>query len=352
MTLFRQPPSSICILRLSAIGDVCNTVAAVKAIQRQWPSTEIVWVTGHLESKLISDLEGIKVVTFDKSGGWKAYINLWKALRNYHFDALLHMQYALRASLATLGIKSRYKLGFDSSRSQDFQTLFTNIKVPSPNTMHVLDGLLAFGKTLGITNMQPVWGLHYSSTDLEWASKHISNEKPNLVVVPAASKSYKNWNASGYQDVINHALGHGWNVLLAGSPARVELELAQEIQGGLNESVTDLVGKSSLKEMLAIIDKADLIIAPDTGPTHMANTMTTPVIGLYAHHNPNRTGPYRYLDYVVSAYEEAILEETGKDLTQLNWRARAKDKNAMNRISSDSVIKMFDKVTQELNLLQ
>lgn len=102
--------------------------------------------------------------------------------------------------------------------------------------------------------------------------------------------------------------------------------------------------------MLALIDKADLVIAPDTGPTHMANAMNTPVIGLYAHHNPQRTGPYQYRHYVVSAYEEAILAETGKTPSELNWRARVKDKTAMQRIKPQQVIAMFDKVVADLHL--
>jgi len=86
--------------------------------------------------------------------------------------------------------------------------------------------------------------------------------------------------------------------------------------------------------MLALLDLADLVIAPDTGPTHMANAMNTPVLGLYAHHNPQRTGPYQYRDYVVSAYEEALFAETGKTKDQVSWRTRVKDKQAMQRIQA------------------
>lgn len=350
MSLFTSPPQSICVLRLSAIGDVCNTIAAVQAIQRQWPNTEIVWITGKLEAHLIGDLNGIKVVVFDKKQGWAGYKQLWQQLKGYHFDALLHMQYAIRASIATLGIKAKYKLGFDKLRSQDGQTLFTNVKVPSPDSMHVLDGLLAFGTTLGVTDVSPSWQLNYSEQDANWANAQLANNKPNLVIVPAASKAYKNWTATGYAEVIQHAQKHNWNIILAGSPAPIEIALANEVETQLTHTVCNLVGQSSLKEMLALLDKADLVIAPDTGPTHMANAMNTPVIGLYAHHNPQRTGPYQYRQYVVSAYEEAILAETGKSAEQLNWRARVKDKHAMQRIKPQQVIAMFDKVTTELNL--
>jgi heptosyltransferase I len=350
MPLFESAPKSICVLRLSAIGDVCNAVAVVQAIQSQWPETKITWITGKLEAQLIGDLPNINVIIFDKKQGWQGYKQLWAQLKGQQFDALLHMQYAFRASIATLGIKARYKLGFDAQRSQDFQSLFTNKKVPSPTGFHVLDGMLAFAKYLGVKDIEPKWSLTYSNDDLEWALSHLTSGKRNLVIVPGASKAYKNWHADGYADVIHHAQQQGWNIILAGSPAQVEVDLANQIEAKLTTTITNLVGLSSLKQMLALLDKCDLVIAPDTGPAHMANAMSTPVIGLYAHHNPKRTGPYCYQDYVVSAYEQAIKEETGKELSELSWRTRVKDKSAMNRIQSEQVITMFDKIVDDFKL--
>lgn len=351
MTLFSSAPKSICVLRLSAIGDVCNTVAAVQAIQRAWPTTAITWITGKLEAQLIDDLPGIDVVVFDKNRGWRAYRDLWNQLKGQQFDALLHMQYALRASVATLGIKARYKLGFDANRAQDFQTLFTNVKVPSPQAPHVLDGLRAFGTHLGVTDMTPRWHIPYSGSDRQWAQQALSPDQKNLVIVPAASKAYKNWTAEGYADVIHHAQTLGFHITLAGSPAKVEVDLATAVERRLSQPVTNLVGQSSIKQMLALLDRAELVIAPDTGPAHMANAMNTPVIGLYAHHNPDRTCPYQYREYVVSAYDEAIQAEHHKPVSELDWRTRVKDTHAMQRITSDQVIAMLDKAVQDFSIL-
>ncbi|MBM4839515.1 glycosyltransferase family 9 protein [Vibrio parahaemolyticus] len=346
--MFTSAPSSLCILRLSAIGDVCNTIATVQAIQKQWPTTQITWITGKLEAQLLAAIEGVEVIVFDKKAGLDGYKALWKQLKGREFDALLHMQYAIRASVATLGIKAKYKLGFSSDRSQDFQTLFTNVKVPSPQSLHVADGLMAFAHQIGIPNTELDWALSYSTQDQEWAESHVSCDNPNLLIVPGASKAYKNWNAEGYIDVIHHARAQGWNVILAGSPAQVELDLADAIQSRLEEPCLNLVGQSSILQMLALIDKVDMVIAPDTGPAHMASAMNTPIIGLYAHHNPVRVGPYRYLQYAVSVYEEVILAETGKTSQQLSWRTRAKDEKAMNRITSKQVITMFNQVVEDL----
>ncbi len=110
--------------------------------------------------------------------------------------------------MATLGIKAKYKLGFSSDRSQDFQTLFTNVKVPSPSSLHVADGLMAFANQIGVPQSELTWSLSYSEQDACWAETKLSKtqrqtDKPNLLLVPGASKAYKNWNAEGYVDVIN-----------------------------------------------------------------------------------------------------------------------------------------------------
>ena len=105
MPLFQTPPSSICILRLSAIGDCCHALALVRVIQRAWPETRITWVTGKIEATLFADLPGVEVIPFDKSKGWRGYRDLWRTLKGRKFDALLHLQAALRASIATLGIR-------------------------------------------------------------------------------------------------------------------------------------------------------------------------------------------------------------------------------------------------------
>ena len=139
MALFTAPPRSICILRLSAIGDVCHAISVVQAIQAHWPSTEITWVSGKIEAQLIGDLPGIKVVVFDKKAGWAGMKAVWKALKGQKFDALLHMQAALRASALSLGIKARYRIGFSKNRTKEGQWLFTNRHLPSTESFHVLD---------------------------------------------------------------------------------------------------------------------------------------------------------------------------------------------------------------------
>jgi heptosyltransferase I len=349
MAIFSKAPGSICILRLSAIGDVCNVAAVVQMIQAEWPNTKITWIMGSLEAQLLSDIPNVEVIFFNKKLGFKGYLQIWKELSCRHFDALLHMQTALRASIVSLGVKATHRLGFDHQRSSDMQSLFINHKVNSPESMHVLDGFKAFAETLGVKSRPLSWNFPISEQNTQWALEKLGGKK-SVIVVPAASKAYKNWTAQGYAEVIKHIQSKGFQVILAGSPAKIEIDLADNIVQLSNNKLVNLVAKSSLKEMLALLQQAKLVIAPDTGPAHMAVAVDTPVIGLYAHHNPQRTGPYKYRDYVVSVYQESIEAETGKKLLDLSWRSRVKNPLAMQRILSESVIQMFEKSAIDFSL--
>ncbi|USH02596.1 glycosyltransferase family 9 protein [Grimontia kaedaensis] len=351
MALFSTAPQSLCILRLSAIGDVCNAVAAVQAIQTQWPKTKITWIAGKAEAALLTPLlPNVTVIAFDKKQGFKGMKAVWQSLKGQKFDALLHMQSAIRASLLSIGIKAKYRLGFDKVRASDLQSFFTNIKVTSPQSPHVLDGFMAFTETLGLQPQTPTWSLPIANEDLTWAKDQLSG-KPTLVVAPAASKAFKNWTAEGYAAVIAHALSKGFEVILAGGPGKIEVELGQAIERQLSQPVKNLIGKTTLLQLLALERHASLVLAPDSGPAHLANAVGTPVIGLYAHHNPARTGPYNWRHYVVSAYAEAIKAETGKTVDEVSWRTRVKDEDAMQRITIESVIARFDEVTEKEELL-
>lgn len=350
MALLDSPPTSLCLLRLSAIGDCCHAIALVQALQKQWPDCRMTWITGKAEANLLQLLPNVEIIVFDKSMGWRAYPQLWRTLKGRKFEVLLHMQAALRASIASLGIRAKYRLGFDKSRAKDGQWLFTNHKVAAHGE-HVVDGFMAFGQALGLTDLTPHWSFSIPEAEQRWAQTYQA-QQPLLLICPAASKAYKNWTAAGYAKLAEHAHSRGMKVILIGSPAAIERELAANICE-LTPSITEnLVGKTSLPQLLALIKVARLVVAPDTGPTHMATIVGTPVLGLYAHHNPARTGPYYCRNYVVSAYEEALLAETGKTAQQLPWRTRVKDANAMQRIQPEQVIAQFERMIDDLNLLQ
>ncbi|MET1254793.1 glycosyltransferase family 9 protein [Aliikangiella maris] len=348
-------PKSICLLRLSAIGDVCHAVATVQALQAKWPRLKITWIIGKVEYQLVKELPGVEFIVFDKKAGISAYFALKSALSNQQFDVLLHMQVALRASLATLFIRAKHKWGFDQRRAKEGQWLFTNQKVAPQDSPHVAEGFLAFAQALGVNkDYQLSWQMPMTAADEQWwlqQRQTLNLDHDYMVIVPAASKAERNWLAERYAQVADKMIEKNLKVVICGAPTSTELHLAEQIMqlsnNPLNNTLINLVGKTSLKQLLVVLKQAHFVLAPDTGPAHMAVTVDTPVVGLYAHSNPKRTGPYKYLHYVVSVYEKILLQQTGKRSGQLPWGTRVKGQLLMAEISVANVMEKIEQLLSD-----
>ncbi|MDF2179272.1 glycosyltransferase family 9 protein [Aliiglaciecola sp. CAU 1673] len=324
---------SICILRLSAIGDVCHAVAMVQRVRDQWPETAITWVIGKVEHQLIGDMPGIRFVVFDKKRGRQAYRDLKAELAQDYFDALLVMQVALRANLAAKQIRAKHKIGFDWQRSKEFHWLFTDKRIAPQRHAHVLDGFMAFADAIGVPKVdKPRWDIPISEADMAWAQAKRKELGPFIIISPAASKAERNWLPERYAAVANYLSEKGFAVVLCGGPAKLDRDSADGILQHTVAIREDLVGKTNLKQLLALLGQAELVIAPDTGPAHMATAVNTPVIGLYAHSNPRRTGPYLSQALVASVYDEIIAEQKDKPWDALPWGTRAKGPDLMARL--------------------
>lgn len=337
MALFASAPDSLCILRLSAIGDVCHAIAAVQAIQKEWPTTKITWIVGKIEAQLIFDLPNITIIPFDKKLGLKGMRNIWSQLKKQRFDALIHMQLALRSSLLTFGIKAKYRVGFNRKRAKEGQWLFTNKKIEDTASAHVLDSFYSFVEYLGVPKSPPVWNIPLSDNDFNFVANNISKEMPYVVISPAASKDERNWVTKRYAQLADWLVENNYQVVLCGSPNEREKKLGHDIQMFALSPITNLIGKTSLKQLAAVLNKADVVIAPDSGPVHIATTQNTPVVGLYGHSNPKRTGPYNSLPYVVSVYEQHVIQQHNIPINQLKWSTRVKGDHIMQDISIEMV---------------
>ena len=346
-----EQPNDICILRLSAIGDVCHAVSAVQAIQRHYPKAKISWVIGKVEAALLEGLPGVELVIFDKKQGISAYQKLRKTFKHKQFDVLLHMQVAFRANLVARFIPAKVKVGFDWHRAKEAHSLFINQSIEKQQQPHVLEGFMGFAQAIGAPDTAPQWQLPISDANSAVAVQYLDGLGKTLAIAPAASGTERNWLPERYAEVARHAHNQGFSIVLTGGPTELEQCLADEIMQYIDFPVLNLVGKTSLKELLCVLEQASLVIAPDTGPAHMAVTVGTPVIGLYAHSNPARTGPYLYQDYVLEVYHQNLKQQYGKTADKLPWGRRVKGVNLMEQITSESVIAMFDRVVEEQKLV-
>ncbi len=340
-------PDSICILRLSAIGDVTHALPVLRTLQHHWPQTRLTWIIGKNEHALVTEINGVEFITFDKSLGFGAYQDIRRKLADRRFDVLLHMQLSLRASITSLFIKADVKLGFDRERAKDLQWLFTNEKIyPSSTRQHVVDSFLEFPRRLGLKPVME-WNLPVSAAALENVRHMISGEK-FLCINPCAvakSRNWRNWTAEGYAEVADYAAEHhGMTVLLTGGPSADERNMADTIIAMCNHKPHNLVGRTTLPELVALLHLSRLVIAPDTGPAHIASALGTPVIGLYAATNPQRAGPYNFMKFVVNRYPHALHKYHGLEVGDAPWGKRIQNNACMRLIRPEDVTTMMDKV--------
>jgi heptosyltransferase I len=349
MTLpLTSPPDSLCILRLSAVGDISHTLPVVRTIQHAWPHTRLTWIIGKSEHSLVYDIPDIEFIVFDKKAGWRGYLAVRRHLRGRRFDALLHMQMSLRASMLSLFVHSPIKLGFDRERAKDLQWLFSNHKITYQPRQHVIDSFFGFSEALGITHKRLQWDIPIPDEARTSLQEHLPSRQAYLVISPCSSMAYRNWDAMRYAEVARYASEkYGLAIVLSGGPSAIEHEFARIITAHCRCPITNLIGKTTLKQLLALLQGAKLVIAPDAGPAHLANAVGTPVIGLYATTNPDRARPYNWPQLVVNRYPEAVHCKYGKAVEALPWGIRIRDSGTMSRISIEDVTAMLDKFMQE-----
>ncbi len=347
---FSNPPNSLCVLRLSAVGDVCHTLPVVRTIQATWPQTCITWIIGKTEASLVSDIPGIEFIIFDKSLGWRAYRSVKQALGGRRFDALLHMQMSLRSSLINRLVNTDIRLGFDRARAKDLQWLVNNHQIPTHSRQHVMDSLFGFAEALGITNRNLTWDIPVSQQDKDVVDALIPHDKPLLVISPCSSMSYRNWNARGYATVGDYAVDrYDTTVILSGGLSAIERQMGEQIERHMQHTPLNLIGKTNLKQLLYLLSKSTALLSPDSGPAHMATAVHTPVIGLYACTNPDRARPYFSATSTVNKYHDAVQKKYGKSASELPWGVRIRDAGTMDSISASDVTEKLNMIMNELS---
>ena len=338
----KNPPDSLCLLRLSAIGDVCHAVPVIRSLQTAWPDTRLTWIVGKTEHGLVGDIPGVEFIIFDKSAGWRAWRELRRRLQGRRFDVLLHMQMSLRASLASLAIPADIRLGFDRQRANDLQWLFTNARIPHVPRQHVLESFLEFPRALGIQDIELRWDIPVPEAARQQADNLVPDQ-PYAVISPCSAHAYRNWTVEGYAAIADH-LHERWEleVVLCGGNRPVEREYADAIARRCQRPPRDLVGRTDLKTLLAVLQGARLLVTPDSGPAHMGTAAGIPVVGLFAATNPDRARPYRSADLVVSRYAEAVLARYRRPVDELPWGIRVREPGTMARIPIAAVQAAID----------
>lgn len=339
-----RAPRSICLLRLSALGDVTHVLPLLHTLRRAWPDVALTWVIGRTEHRLLDGLPGVEFIVYDKASGLDDVRRLRRALAGRRFDALLQLQVAARANLLSALVKADRRIGYDRARSKDLHGLFVNERIAARDGMHVLEAIGSFCEPLGLRPDTVTWRMPVPDDAHEWARAQWPDDGlRTLMVSPCSSHALRNWRADRYAALAEHAVARGWRVVLCGGRSALERSTTDAIVATMQSPAIDLVGRDTLKQLPALLQRADLLVTPDSGPMHIANAMGAKVLGLHAATNPARSGPYSDRRFCVDRYDDAARKYLGKSADALPWGTRIERDGLMDLITVEDAIAAFER---------
>jgi heptosyltransferase-1 len=293
-------PKRILLIKPSAIGDVVHALPILKLVRKRWPGAHIAWLVtpgcaGLLEGHPLLN----EVILFDRrryGRGWrdpKSLVGLAGFsvdLRRSGFDLVLDLQGLFRSGWFTWLTKAPVRVGFANAR--EFAPLFYTHRVEvGDGDQHAIDRYLKLARAIGCEG-EVEFEFAVKDEDRASARALVGHDRPYAVLLPGTNWETKRWPVEKFGALVEPMKERfGLETVVAGGPDDVELG---ERIGGVN-----LAGRTSIKELVALIAGAELVIGNDSGPSHIAAAMGRPLVMMFGPTNPVRTGPYGRMESVV-----------------------------------------------------
>lgn len=298
----------MCVVLLTGLGDVVMGLPLANALKAQDPSRRITWVAEPMPSGALAHHPAVDdVVIYRKRDGLRGITALRRELAARQFDLTLNLQVYFKSVWPTVLSGAPERIGFGRDRARDGVWLFSNRRLPPRPRRHTADMFLEFAEHLGIDDPTVEWRLTLSDPEREEQRRFFAplRDRPIVAIVPASGMPPKDWLPGRFAaliDALEH--DHGFRTMLVGGPGERERRLAREITDRARAAPIQAMG-DNVRRLIWLIGGSDLVIAPDTGPVHIARAWDVPVIGLYGHTNPYRVGPYRaFEDLWVDRYTD------------------------------------------------
>ena len=346
---------SLCVLRLSALGDCCHALSVVQHLRVEFPDAKLCWIIGKTEYELFKGLEDVEFIIFDKSKRFSSLASTFLKLRSYRFDILLNLHASATANLVSLCVRANRKIGYDSERARDKQNWFCNESIqPRPN-QHVADAMMNFVRHLNIDASSASWTPLVLHPEEDLVKANIYGERLTCLISPCSSqgsgdKYNRSWPAENFVQLISFlSQKKSIHIIISGGSSATEKSYSDYFDSQkLGQNALNLIGKTSIREMASLIKLSDFVISPDSGPAHVATIMGKPVIGIYAMSNPDRSGPYNSRARVANRYPEALLRYNKKSVKESKWGKKIKDPAAMELVEISDVVEKVKELIEFL----
>ncbi len=296
--------ASILIILMGSIGDVARGLCLVSHIKNNMPKSRVTWLVEPLCAELVRLHPRIdKIIIFNRPRNVLGVWDLSKDLLREHFDISLDLQRHFKSGCFSLLSGAKRRIGFNRHNANEFNWIFNNEHINFiSNELPKLQHYLEFTKYLGLP--EPAFlDFGLSSLDERSAGSDIiaKIDKPFVAVVMGSSWESKDWFFEGYYRLVKEILfSKKIQVVLLGD--RSQVSAATELNEKIGSSnLINLVGKTSIKELVAVLNAAAAGVGPDSGPGHLAAAVGTPFVTLFGPTSPERTAPYKCEHLVVQS---------------------------------------------------
>ena len=296
--------NNILIIKMSSLGDVLHTLPFVAELRDRFPMARLTWLVHPQFSGFVPDPPMVdEVIYFDKvkfnkmslGKKWSCFKEMRSLLHSRNFDLVIDMQGLFKSAVLAAISGCNNRIGYCEMR--EGSGLVSKAITGAHAKDHVIERYLDVARYLGCA----VKDIRFPLPDLqkEWQAVQEKTEavkEPYVVLVPGARWETKKWPIEYFSELAEMILRDGKQVVLAGGPE--DTSLGSQITR-LSPGVTDLTGKTGLRELGALIQHSTAYISGDTGPLFIAAAMKRPLIALYGPTRPDRTGPYGSSEAVI-----------------------------------------------------
>ena len=303
----------ILIVEVNWIGDVLFSTPFIRAIREHYPDDYIACL---LHPRCAEMLEGNprlnEVIIYDEEGAHKGFFGklrlIWQ-LRRKRFDIafILHRSFTKALLTALAGISER--IGYPT-KNRSF--VLTKIADEPADDAHKVEYFLNIARSVGILSKSNSYEFFIGSSDREFIKKFLrENGVPDtdrvIVLCPGGNWDPKRWPKEKFAG-LGDELAERFNAKIVISGAAKDVRLAGDIKEMMKNKPVISCGKTKLKELGALLERAALVVANDTGPMHLAVAMKAKTIALFGPTSSEITGPYGNGSYrVISKNEECAV---------------------------------------------
>jgi lipopolysaccharide heptosyltransferase I len=299
----------IALIKPSALGDVIHGLPVLRALRRRYPDAYIAWVINRGYQELLEGQPDLDTtIPFDRGasrvGLRKAalnYASFFQLLRKQRFDLAVDLQGLFRSALMVAATGAQRRVGLASAR-EGASWFYTDIvAVPDYETMHAVDRYWLVAEALGVEQEPKRFHLAVPEQERIWTQAFLTDcPRPWMFFGVGSRWVTKQWPPRHFAELASRAQAtFGGTALFVGG--RDEMPLAQKAAAGLTGPVRDLTGHTSLQRLMALLSFADVMVANDTGPLHLAAALGRPVVAPYTCTKVCRSGPYGSLSHAVES---------------------------------------------------